>query len=97
MVHITVKGEKYPARLTLGAMRRFKAETGHELSDGQISVSEMAALLWCCVKSACNADGIAFDMLLDDFADNLEMEQLEQYTALMEESTPKKKTGVVNP
>ena len=47
---------------------RFRRETGREVTQmGADALSDMAVYLWCCVRSACQVDGVAFDMdLLDD-------------------------------
>lgn len=68
-IEVTINGKAYPCRQTMGAMLRFKHETGKELTDSDGCVSDMLAYLWCCVASACKADGVDFDMSLLDFAD----------------------------
>ena len=34
--------------------------------------SDMITLIYCCTQSACGADGVAFALTIDDFADCLE-------------------------
>ncbi len=66
----------------MGAMVRFKKETGRDVSsikDGDIS--DLAVLLWCAVASACNADGVPFGESFELFADSLDAETLEGFVA----------------
>lgn len=81
-------------RMTMGAMRRFKQETGMEVSEMTSEVSLMVVFLYCCVASACNADDVAFDLDIDKFADGLEMDKLTDFVETMQqdaEGTKKKK------
>lgn len=79
-VKIVIKGQEYPCRLTLGAMRRFKRMTGKDvttLTEGD--VDDMVTLIYCCTKSACGADGVAFALTIDDFADCLELDCMRDF------------------
>ena len=72
MKKILYKGRELPCRVTMGAMVRFKRESGRDVStiqDGDIA--DLILLLWCCIKSACRHDRITFDISLDDFADGI--------------------------
>ena len=72
---IMVGGREYPCRATMGAMLRFKRETGREVTELDLKqLSDVAVWLWCCVSSACRADGVEFDLPLMDFADRLSPE-----------------------
>ena len=72
MMKIMVGGREYPCRATMGAMLRFKRETGREVTELDMSqMSDLAVWLWCCVLSACAADGVDFGMELMEFADQL--------------------------
>lgn len=76
-VEITVNGKAYPCRVTMGAMLRFKRETGREVVGmTEWSFSDLCVFLWCCVASASKHEGIDFDMELMDFADSLSPEDL---------------------
>lgn len=66
---IVVDGKEYPCRPTMGAMLRFKQETGRDVSEMTGSVSDLATYMWCCVVSACKREGVEFNMSLMDFAD----------------------------
>lgn len=73
---IVVDGQAYPCRETMGAMLRFKQETGEEVSAIAESLESFVTYLWCCVTSACKHDKVEFGMSLMDFADALEPDQL---------------------
>lgn len=65
----------------MGAMVRFKRETGRDVSTIQSGdLSDLALLLWCCVKSACNADGVGFEDSFELFSDSLDAEALQGFT-----------------
>lgn len=72
---IKVNGEAYPCRPTMGAMLRFKRETGKEVTEIR-ETSELIIYLWCCVVSASNADGKSFALSLQDFADNVPLDEM---------------------
>ena len=80
---ITVGSKEYPCRLTMGALLRYKRLTGAEYGE-DAGLSGTITLLWCCVKSACNADGIPFDYELEDFADGLSPEVLSDWTSSLQ-------------
>ncbi len=89
---INVNGKEYPCRITMGALIRFSRESGHDVSQmAQGDLAEMMLFVWCCVKSACNAEGIPFDMPFEVFADSLEPDSVAGFYAGM--SAPQKKTG----
>ena len=81
-VSITIKtsnGQSYPCRVTLGAMRRFKQETGKD-ADNINGSSDLAVFIWCCCLSACKADGVEFGVSLEDFCDLVDMGALSEFT-----------------
>lgn len=80
--YITIRGEEYPARLTMGAMLRFKRATGTDIStvtDGDTAA--LVTFLHCCVASACAADGVPFTLTLEEFADHLTPADLDGLSA----------------
>lgn len=84
-IEITVNGTAYPCRQTMGAMLRFKRETGREITeaaDGQ--VSDIITLLWCCIVSTCNAEGKEFPYDLLSFADNVDVETAMAWAAAIQ-------------
>lgn len=81
-VSITIKtsdGKSYPCRVTLGAMRRFKQETGKD-ADNIDGVADLSVFIWCCCISACRADGVEFGFGLDDFCDFVDVSTLREFT-----------------
>ena len=80
-VEVTVNGVAYPCRPTMGAMLRFKRETGKEVTGIQEnSFTDLCTYLYCCVVSACAADKIEFGYSLIDFADALSPEDMAAWT-----------------
>ena len=80
MKSILINGVEYPCRQTLGGMLRFKRETGKEVTSiKEGDISDIAVLVWCYVKSACNADKVEFPYSLEDFADSIDPETLTKF------------------
>lgn len=80
MKKIRIKGQEYPCRVTMGAMVRFKRESGKDIREvNQTDVDLMLMFVWCCVKSACNADEVEFDIAFDRFVDMLEPEDFTEF------------------
>lgn len=82
---IAIKGSSYPCRVTMGAMVRYKRASGQDVSEiGTKDVSNLVLFMWCCVVSACKADGVDFDLSFEDFADALEPDALGAFLGTME-------------
>lgn len=93
MTKIEINGKQYPCRVTMGAMLRFKRETGKDVSEiGQNDISGLVTFLWCCIVSACAVAGEPFLMTLLEFADQLEAEALTDFYASMRQEEAEKKT-----
>ena len=76
-IELTINVKVDPCRPTMGAVLRFKKETGKEVTEiTSNSVSDLCAYLYCCVASASAADKVPFDMSLMDFADALSPEDM---------------------
>lgn len=74
---ISVNGENLPCSPTMGAMLRFKNETGKEVNEiDPRSVSELCTYLYCCVASACDRDKKEFGLSLMEFADRVSPEDM---------------------
>lgn len=63
----------------MGAMLRFKEETGKEVSEMDGGFTDLCTYLYCCVKSGCKREGIAFDLSLMDFADAIEVGEAQSW------------------
>ena len=91
---INIGGKEYPCRVTMGALLRFKRTTGHDvgtLNEGD--VEELLTLLYQCVLSACAADGVDYGLTLEEFADQLDAQEMNAFYANMangEKKTVKK-------
>ena len=76
-VVVNINGVDYPCRQTMGAMLRYKKETGKEVTEiHENNISDLCVFLYCCVASACAADKKEFTMDLQEFADCLNPEDL---------------------
>ena len=97
-IEININGKAYPCRPTMGAMLRFKNETGREVTDIDGGFSDLCTYLWCCVVSACKKDNIPFGLSLMDFADSIEPADMNAWSQAIqseseaEESESGKKT-----
>lgn len=80
-VEVIVNGVAYPCKPTMGAMLRFKKETGKEVTEltGD-NFSDLCVYLYCCVASACAAEKIGFELSLMEFADALSPEDMQAWT-----------------
>ena len=84
LIEITTSdGKVWPCRVTLGAMRRYKAMTGEDVVKMR-EAADMAAFLYCCVRSACAADRKEFDYSVDDFCDMVDADALKRIEELFE-------------
>lgn len=87
MKKITVNGVEYPCYPTMGAFLRFKTETGLDISEVKnMDTSTSFILLYCCLVSACKAEGKIFELSLMEFADSVSVEQMTEWTQVMNAS-----------
>jgi len=85
-IEIKINGEAYPCRPTMGAMLRFKEQTGKEITDLDTnSFTELCTYLWCCIKSACARERKQFDLSLLDFADSVDPDDMNAWAADMQD------------
>lgn len=80
----------------MGAMLRFKQETGREITEIEPdSFTDLCTYLWCCVMSASKREGKTFDMPLMDFADSLTPEDMAEWNKAIaaDSETVDNKTG----
>jgi hypothetical protein len=94
-VEILIDGKAYPCRQTMGAMLRFKQETGKEATEMDGGFTDLCTYLWCCIASACSADKIDFDLSLMEFADAIDPDVMEEWTKTLDngEAKPEEKDG----
>lgn len=88
-VEITINGKAYPCMQTMGAMLRFKQETGKEATEMDGGFTDLCTYLWCCIVSACKADGIDFDLSLMEFADSIDPDTMAAWTNTLDSGETK--------
>lgn len=76
---IEIRGKEYPARMTMGALRRYRQKTGEEVAQMGNDPSKMGTLMYCCTASACNADGIELPYDEETFLDLVDVGQAETF------------------
>lgn len=90
---IRVGGKEYPCRVTMGAMVRFRNESGKDVSAlARDDISGLVLFVYCCVRSACNADGVEFGYDFETFADLMEPDAVNTFYDGMGEASGEKKT-----
>lgn len=80
----------------MGAMLRFKRETGKDVSEVHGEVSDMVTLLWCCMMSASAADGVEVAeelRALEGFADHIDAKDMNQFARSLSEDAKKNGSG----
>lgn len=92
-INVTIDGKEYPIKMTMGAMLRFKQETGKEVSEIGDSLTDNATLIWCCIKSACAHDKVKFDISLMDFADSIEVSDVQNIVMALTASSSNNEEG----
>ena len=92
---IRINEKEYPLYVTMGALLRYKRETGHdvsELRDGDLE--GMMMLMWCCVTCASQAHGIDFPLDFETFCNSITPAQVYEWAA---QSTKEQKKTVPKP
>lgn len=77
-IYFKYEGRELPARSTMGALVMFKDMAGFDISQGikNLDAVTLAMLLYCCIKSACRADGIEFTATFEEFCDRITPEDI---------------------
>lgn len=84
-IEIKINGEAYPCRPTMGAMLRFKEQTGKEITELDTnSFTDLCTYLWCCIKSACAREQKQFDLSLIEFADSIDPDDMNAWAAAVQ-------------
>jgi hypothetical protein len=80
VIEITVNGETYPCHQLMGAMLRYKAETGEEVTTIKpTELTKVCMFMWCCVRAASKFAGKEFNLSFEDFADSVTPEQVTEW------------------
>jgi hypothetical protein len=86
---VKIQGKEYPFRVTMGALLRFKRLTGRDASTiTDEDLEGLIALFYCCIASACNADGVEWPYSLTMFEDILTEDEVKEMTKLMARENP---------
>jgi hypothetical protein len=92
-ITIRIKDEEYPLMATMGAMLRFREETQRDISEmDATSISDVCTYIYCCVASACEREGKAFDYTLMQFADNISPDEILRWNTALAEETEETET-----
>lgn len=92
MKHITIQGKRFPFRLTIGAMVRYKQITGKDFSEFKGDMEELGTIIQCGIRSACKAEGVEAPQLkTDELMDYIDLEEAMELLGL------KKADGVGEP
>ena len=89
MNKVIICAKEYPSRVTMGAMIDFKRETGKDVNEIGADIEQLTMFMYCCVRSACRADKMDFQLTFEQFADGI---NLEDFTAF-QNGMQLKKTG----
>lgn len=82
MNQITIKDKKYPVAFTMGAALEFRKASGKEVDQAN-GLSDMGVLLYACAKSTSRAQGVKFNLSLEEFCDNLTIDAMEVVNQIM--------------
>lgn len=80
---VTIEDKQYPCYQTMGALLRFKTETGHDVAEMQPGVSDLCTFIYCCIVSACKREGVTFGYSLMDFADAVTPEEMNSWATMI--------------
>lgn len=90
------EGKEYPARITMGALRAFRKETGNDFLKIQdkLTGEDLGVMLWAAISRQSKVEGVPFEMSLDDFLDRVTPDEVSTwYVGTVEETTPEDKTA----
>lgn len=73
-------GRELPARMAMGALRRFRQQTGEDFlkiqADGEVTAEMLGVLLWACITTQCKVEGVEFGVSCDDFLDRVSPDEV---------------------
>lgn len=90
-ITIKVGDKELPCYPTMGAMVRYKQLTGHEVTEIGNNISGVCSYLYCSVSAACSREKIEFGMEFLEFADAIDIEDLNAWGASINEGSGAKK------
>ena len=92
-IEVEINGTTYPCRQTMGALLRFKEQTGVDLHQAEQNATTACTYIYCCVVSSCAADRIPFDLSFMEFADALSPDDANAWALAMQEPDPAAAAG----
>lgn len=95
MNKVIICAKEYPSRVTMWAMIDFKHETGKDVNEIGADIEQLTMFMYCCVRSACRADKVDFQLTFEQFADGINLDDFTSFQngMAMEENGAKKKKG----
>lgn len=85
-IYIEIDGKEYPCYPTMGAMMRYERETGKNGNDIN-SISDQIIFIWACCVSACKREGVEFSYNVEDFADNIDADDIQGWANAQQQQT----------
>lgn len=94
MRSIEIDGKSYPCRVTMGALLRYRQQTGEDVSDLRADdMTGVFTFLWCCIKSASDADGVEMPFGVMEMADKVSPQQFAQWSQSVQGEPSKDEAG----
>lgn len=91
---IEIAGKRYPVRVTMGALVRFRQMQGKEVSEMDENSSEdVCAYVYCILVSACNADNVEFGYDFLSFCDIVDLPKINEVSQMLADTSDEKKTA----
>lgn len=102
---LEVCGKELPCRITMGAMLLFKRNMGSDAAamfqkmekTGVVDLEETLMFLWCCVKCACKADNVDFEMDFETFICHITPEHVSAWNAQTKAQNKEQKKSEAQP
>jgi hypothetical protein len=92
---IRINEKEYPLYVTMGALLRYKRETGRDAGELKgDSLEDVLMLMWCCVVCASQAHNIEFPLDFETFCNSITPKQVNDWAA---QSTKEQKKTVPKP
>lgn len=89
---IRINDKEYPLYVTMGALLRYKRETGRDAGELKgDSLEDVLMLMWCCVVCASQAHNIEFPLDFETFCNSITLEEVKRWRDQAESSGGQKK------
>jgi hypothetical protein len=85
MVEIKLDGKTFPLRASIRAWRKFEDATGKKVAEVDSNdITAIPELIYYFVQEGCKAQGMAFEMSVDDFFGMIEVKDLKSLSVAVE-------------